>query len=194
MRHSLRTVVQPALEDRWARYVASAMDVMFEHLILRAAGESDLLGEDNADLRQTLGRLGATARDHADEAAWLPLAALADAAVDEDDGPDEPPDATDATAATAATEEPAGTGGTADATATVGAAGERDPATAENERLRAVLVEALAAAERLPAGPDADAVRDDLLRLVRRQLDRQVALTRPLFMSFGPTPKPSKAG
>lgn len=59
LRVSLSETIVPALEDRWARYVATAMDLVLQHLQLRLAGELDALVEDNADMAATLAGLAA---------------------------------------------------------------------------------------------------------------------------------------
>ena len=58
LRVSLTETIVPALEDRWARYVATAMDLVLQHLQLRQAGELDALTADNVDLAQTLAAIG----------------------------------------------------------------------------------------------------------------------------------------
>ena len=58
LRVSLTETIVPALEDRWARYVATAMDLVLQHLQLRQAGELDAVTADNADLAQTLAAIG----------------------------------------------------------------------------------------------------------------------------------------
>lgn len=149
LRTSLNDTLLPAIEDRWARYVANAMDLVLQHLELRHRGEHEALAEDSADMATTLAHVVQRAADAGP--AWEGLAAIV-------------PDAgTIPPALTAATE--------------------------HNERLRAALIEAI---HWLDAHePDLDRatvaeVRDALMRLVRRQLDRVIPFVEPLFMSFGP--------
>lgn len=162
LRTSLNDTLVPAIDDRWARYVATAMDLVLQHLALRVVGEADALAEDSADMAQTLAAVadraaaaGRAAEDRAD---------LAGAAVWEEL-------ARTATGSTVPPAEPL------------------PAATASNERLRADVVEVLRwldrSASMLP-GDSLDGLRDDVHRLVRRQTDRMNELVRPLFMSFGP--------
>lgn len=149
LRTSLNDTLLPAIEDRWARYVANAMDLVLQHLELRLAGELDALAEDSADMAATLTqvvRLAAAAGR-----GWEGLGAIV-------------PEAGTAPSPLA-------------------------EATAHNERLRAVVVDAIHWLD--THEPDLDPaavaeVREALMRLVRRQLDRATAFVEPLFMSFGP--------
>lgn len=149
LRTSLNDTLLPAIEDRWARYVANAMDLVLQHLELRLAGELDSLAEDSADMATTLATV--VNRAAGSGAAWSGLGALV-------------PEA-----------------GTAPS--------PLDEATAHNEKLRAVVVDVI---QWLDAHePDLDPavvedVREALMQLVRRQLDRAAAFVEPLFMSFGP--------
>jgi hypothetical protein len=59
LRVSLAETIVPALDDRWARYVAAAMDLVLHHLQLRLAGEADAIAADNADLAHTLAAIAA---------------------------------------------------------------------------------------------------------------------------------------
>lgn len=141
---SLNDTVAPAVTDRWARYVAAAMDLVLQHLQLRLAGELDAIGADNADMALSLATLAASTTNKR----------LADAISLLD---------------------------------TTEASDELAHATALNERLRARVVDALRIVDAEPAD-DADAARcrDELHRLIRRQVDRVGALVEPLHMSFGP--------
>lgn len=149
LRTSLNDTLLPAIEDRWARYVANAMDLVLQHLELRLAGELDALAEDSADMAATLAqvvRLAAAAGR-----GWEGLGAIV-------------PEAGTAPSPLA-------------------------EATAHNERLRAVVVDVIHWLD--THEPDLDPaavaeVREALMRLVRRQLDRATAFVEPLFMSFGP--------
>ena len=149
LRTSLSDTLLPAIEDRWARYVANAMDLVLQHLELRLSGELDALADDSSDMATTLSRV--VQRASSAGAAWTGLGALV-------------PEA-----------------GTAPS--------PLDEATAHNERLRSVVVEVI---QWLDAHePELDPttvaeVRDVLMQLVRRQLDRATAFVEPLFMSFGP--------
>lgn len=149
LRTSLNDTLLPTIEDRWARYVANAMDLVLQHLELRLAGELDSLAEDSADMAETLA--GVVQRAAAAGPGWEGLGALV-------------PEA-----------------GTAPS--------PLEEATAHNERLRGVVVDVIRWLDAQEAELD-DAtvaqVRDTLLRLVRRQLDRTTTFVRPLYMSFGP--------
>ena len=160
LRYSLSATILPEVEDRWARYVGTAMDLLLEHLQLRLSGESTSLTEDSADMAAVLAGIADTV------------------AVMGAEGDD-------------ARRQLAGSLGEllptpgATAPAAEGLAG----LTAQNERLRGVVVNVLRwldeVEQRTPVGEVAD-IRDRVYRLVRRQTDRNTALVRPLFMSFGP--------
>lgn len=144
LRRSLTAVVLPSIEDRWARYVATSMDLLLEHLSLRLTRGPELEAQDSADMTATLLRLGSAHPTVAD----LVLA-------------DEPP-----------------------------AAVVSDPehALAHNEALRAKVVRIITWLDTDGPDPaDRETIRAELDALVRRQVDRNTELTRPLFMSFGPT-------
>ncbi|HJQ42189.1 MAG TPA: hypothetical protein VJ831_03825 [Jatrophihabitantaceae bacterium] len=151
LRVSLNETVAPAVTDRWARYVATAMDLVLQHLQLRLAGELDALGADNADMAET-------------------LAGIASAAA----AGSYPPHLTERLQGTLTGPAPNGT--TPDLTS----------ATESNEALRAQVVAVLRVLDEPDAGDGAEAVRDELHRLIRRQVDRIGALVTPLHMSFGP--------
>ena len=73
LRVSLNDTVAPAVTDRWARYVATAMDLVLQHLQLRLAGESDAIGADNADMALSLAELAASTTNDRLAAALTPL-------------------------------------------------------------------------------------------------------------------------
>ena len=85
LRHSLNQTLVPALEDRWARYVATAMDLVLQHLQLRVTAEEETLSSDGADMAGVLaglarraadaGRSAEGAGDDAAASAWEELAA-----------------------------------------------------------------------------------------------------------------------
>lgn len=150
LRVSLNETVAPAVTDRWAKYVATAMDLVLQHLQLRLAGEFDALGADNADMAETLTRLVSAAA------------------------------AGDLPAHLAGRLQDAVTAISADA------APDLASATETNEALRAQVVAALRVLDEPDADEGTDAVRDELHRLIRRQVDRVGALVTPLHMSFGP--------
>lgn len=155
LRLSLNETLLPKVEDRWARYVGTAMDLVLQHLKLRLAHEGDVLAEDDADMLAVLASLGTRA-----------------AALAEQD-----------TAATAPRwEELAGLVGAA-RTAEAGEHG----ATARNEELRGVVVAVMRWLDEADgADPAVEEMRDEVYRLVRRQVDRTRPLVEPLFMSFRP--------
>ena len=149
LRTSLNDTLLPAIEDRWARYVANAMDLVLQHLELRLAGELDALTEDSADMAATLADV--VQRAAAAGAGWEGLGALVPQA------------------------------GTAPSPLA--------ESTAHNERLRGVVVGAIHWVDDHEAELDTEAVaqvREALMRLVRRQLDRVTTFVEPLYMSFGP--------
>lgn len=149
LRTSLTATLLPTIEDRWARYVAHAMDLVLQHLELRLAGESDALAEDSADIATTLAAV--VQRAAAAGSGWEGLGTLVPA-------PGSAPS-------------------------------PLVEATAHNERLRTVVVEVIGWLDTHEAELDAavvDEVRDTVMRLVRRQLDRTTQFVEPLYMSFGP--------
>jgi hypothetical protein len=147
----LNETVAPAITDRWARYVATAMDLVLQHLQLRVAGELDALGADSADMAETLAGIAtaAAAGSYPSQLAERLHAALS-------------------------------------STPAEGSSGDLASATQANEALRGQVVAALRTLDEVDAGEAAEAVRDELLRLVRRQVDRIGPLVAPLHMSFGP--------
>ncbi|MDA8280016.1 MAG: hypothetical protein M0Z63_06280 [Actinomycetota bacterium] len=158
LRLSLNDTVAPKVEDRWARYVVSAMDLVLAHLQLRMAGELDAMDADNVDMSATLVSLAGLAVRHGEHGGeardrW--------AAVLERIGSPEP-----------------------------GGPGQRlDDAVARNEELRGRIVAVLQWLDETDPGdedPQLRGVRDELHRLVRRQVDRLVPLVEPLYMSFRP--------
>lgn len=157
LRTSLNDTLLPTIEDRWARYVANAMDLVLQHLELRLAGEADALAEDSADMAGTLAELvDAAARAARAEAApdasqWTELADLVPAVTER---------------------------GPSLAEATTGNERLRDAVVAVIHWLDAH-------EDDLDPTAVAD-VRDAVHRLVRRQLDRMTAFVKPLYMSFGP--------
>jgi hypothetical protein len=149
LRTSLNDTLLPAIEDRWARYVANAMDLVLQHLELRLAGELDSLAEDSADMATTLADV--VQRASSAGPGWTGLGALV-------------PEAGSAPS-------------------------PLDEATAHNERLRSVVVEVIQWLDAHEPGldpPAVEEVREALMQLVRRQLDRASTFVEPLFMSFGP--------
>jgi hypothetical protein len=157
VRISLRDTVLPAIEDRWARYVAQAMDLVLQHVQLRVTGEVDALTTDNADMVTTLAEVTTTAAAAGSGSAgaeaerWAALAALAPQAA-------------------------ADPGRLQDATA-----------LNEALRCRTVEVLRWLDDNEPHVDTDAlEELRGTVHRLIRRQTDRQTAFVEPLFMSFGP--------
>ncbi|MFB7222742.1 hypothetical protein [Streptomyces sp. NPDC056227] len=159
LRLSLNETLLPKVEDRWARYVGTAMDLVIQHLQLRLAGEMDALDEDSADMAAVLAAIGGRAAalgaqtEGTAGSRWAELAELlpspADGAHDHDLG----------------------------------------DATARNERLRGAVVAVMRWLDEAGAQGESPAVRemrDEVHQLVRRQVDRTKPLVAPLFMSFGP--------
>ncbi|MGX4694850.1 hypothetical protein [Streptomyces sp. JNUCC 63] len=149
----------PKVEDRWARYVGTAMDLVIQHLQLRLAGELDALGEDSADMAAVLAAIGGRAAalgartEGSDGPRWAELAELLPS--------------------------PAGSVHHHDL----------GDATTGNERLRGAVVAVMRWLDEADAQGDSPAVRemrDEVHQLVRRQVDRTKPLVTPLFMSFGP--------
>ncbi|HLN05383.1 MAG TPA: hypothetical protein VK217_03830 [Acidimicrobiales bacterium] len=169
LRHSLREVVIPAIEEPWPRYVAKAMEKLLEHLELRALHEERLLAEDITELDEVLGSLAESFADpslasSAALSAWraLPLPGSATGAL----------------------------GHRGESGAGVAQAQGLQALNEGNEARRAHLVaaiEAMDTAERDDALETALAeCRARVRTYLRRELDRDVLLTRPTFMSFGP--------
>lgn len=159
VRISLRDTVLPAVEDRWARYVAQAMDLVLQHVQLRVTGEVDALVEDNADMVGTLAEITATAAAAGSRAAgeeaelWAALAMLA------------PKAAGDSARLVAATE------------------------LNEQLRARTIeVLHWLDDNDKRVDARAVQQLRDTVHRLIRRQMDRTTSLVEPLFMAFGPVP------
>lgn len=160
LRYSLTTTILPTVEDRWARYVATAMDLVLEHLQLRLAGETSSLTEDSADMAAVLAGIADTT---------AVLGREGDARRQEF-----------AASLGKVLPAPGGPAPTADDLAGL---------TAQNERLRAAVVEVMRVVDTADDGggvPELEDLRERIYQLVRRQTDRNTALVQPLFMSFGP--------
>lgn len=157
VRISLRDTVLPAVEDRWARYVAQAMDLVLQHVQLRVTGEVEALTADNADMVSTLAGVTASAAAAGSRATgaeaerWAALATLA------------PQPATESALLPKTTE------------------------LNERLRGRTVeVLQWLDQNEPHVDAQAVDELRDTVHRLIRRQTDRTTALVEPLFMAFGP--------
>jgi len=155
LRLSLNETLLPKVEDRWARYVGTAMDLVLQHLKLRLAHEQDALAADDADMLAVLADLGSRAAALAGQDSgaasprWEELAELVGAARTAGDG--------------------------------------QQDATARNEELRGVVVAVMRWLDEAEgAHPAVEEMRDEVYRLVRRQVDRTRPLVEPLFMSFRP--------
>ncbi len=158
VRLSLNDTVAPKVEDRWARYVATAMDLVLQHLQLRLAGELDTMAADSLDMSETLAVVAGQAVRHG-----------------EDGGEDRD--------TWAALLQQLGT------VAPDAAVQRLDEAVARNEALRGQLVAVLQWLDQTDPDdedPQLHAIRDELHRLVRRQVDRLVPFVEPLYMSFRP--------
>lgn len=171
VRLSLNETLLPKVEDRWARYVGTAMDLVLQHVQLRLAGELDVLDADSADMVAVLaavgGRAAALGAGPGDTGGprWGDLADLALSPAEDTE-----------------TGETGGTGGT-------GRTGGLSDATVRNEELRGRVVAVMGWLDQAdPRGDDPDlrALRDEVHQLVRRQVDRTKPLVEPLFMAFGP--------
>ncbi len=166
VRHSLREVVIPAIEEPWPRYVAKAMEKLLEHLELRALHEERLLAEDNAELDDLFRLLGESFAAeplvaNPSLSAWraLPM-----------------PDAAPATSE-----------------AGDGRALGLQALNEGNEARRAHLVAAIEAMDASGQDGELESCRTQVRSYLRRELDRDVVLTRPTFMSFAP-PAPRSEG
>ena len=161
VRHSLREIVLPAVDDEWARYVATCADKLLVAVQVRMDVELASLALDTAEtaalLAELRSRLGAEGS---------PALADLSAALDRDDLP--------------VVLDPAQADGLA-----ARLAGADDEARA---RL-AEIVDRLYAAERAELSPADRATvtgAHDLVRAhLRRQLARDVELMAPTFMAFG---------
>jgi hypothetical protein len=161
LRLSLNDTLLPNVEDRWARYVGTAMDLVLQHLQLRLAGEHDAIAEDSADMAAVLAAVAGRAAElgarstGAGRPEWGELsellAAFGNRSTEADD---------DATARNEHLR-----------AAVVAAMRWLDDADPAGEH------------------PDAGELRVELLRLTRRQVDRVTPLVEPLFMTFGPVAK-----
>lgn len=158
LRLTLNETLLPKIEDRWARYSGTAMDLVLQHLQLRLAGETDALDADSADMIAILAAIGSRAaalgaESGEDGPRWGELADLALSPAPEQ------------------------------ATRDLG------DATARNEELRGSVVAVMRWLDETDARgeiPAVQEVRDEVHRLVRRQVDRTKPMVEPLFMSFGP--------
>jgi hypothetical protein len=162
LRTSLNDTLVPAIEDRWARYVATAMDLVLQHLALRVTGEAASLADDSADMvavlagvadrSATAGRAAEQAGDADCARAWETLATIATPTIRDNDT-------------------------------------SLASLTRQHEELRAAVVGVLRwldAADNVVDEAALTTLRDDLHHLIRRQTDRMTELVRPLFMAFGP--------
>lgn len=158
LRLSLNDTVLPKVEDRWARYVGTAMDLVLQHLQLRMAGELDTMAADSLDMADTLAAVAGRAVRQGEEGGpggdrWVALLQRLGTV---------PPEA---------------------------ATQRLDEAVARNEALRGQVVAVLHWLDEVDPGdgdPDLHAVRQELHRLTRRQVDRLAPLVTPLYMSFRP--------
>jgi hypothetical protein len=174
LRHSMREVVIPAIEEPWPRYVAKAIEKLLEHLELRALHEERFLSEDIEELDELF--------------EWLKV------------GFTEPPLASSITLSAWCRVQAPGDPGRGDAPRGEGEATPQfglQVLNEANEARRAHLVAAIEAMDE--AGHD-DALRSSIAECrnhvrayLRRELDRDVLLARPTFMSFGP-PVPRAEG
>lgn len=158
LRLSLNDTVLPKVEDRWARYVGTAMDLVLQHLQLRMAGELDTMASDSRDMAETLSAVAGRAVRHGEEG---------------DPGRDRWADLLKRLG-----------------TLSPGTVQQRlDEAVARNEALRGQVVTVLHWLDEVDPGdgdPELHAIREDLHRLTRRQVDRLAPLVIPLHMSFRP--------
>lgn len=161
MRETLTTLIIPNVADDWARYAAKAMEKIILHLELRWLHELTLLTLDTVELDELL---RAVQNDLAGFGERSELTGACTAIGDRlRDGPP-PAEAPDVTGV-----------------------------SARNEAYRATLAEVIGRLERAADAPDLreglEPVRERIRAYLRRELDRDVELTAPTFMSFGPPPK-----
>lgn len=162
LRASLNDTLVPAINDRWAGYVATAMDLVLQHLSLRVTGEAESLTTDSADMAAVLagvaqkavnaGRAAEQADDVDEARAWETLAGLTSRTVRPVDD-------------------------------------SLRSLTLQHEELRGAVVEVLRwldAAEGSVDNAARDSLHEEVHHLIRRQTDRMTELVRPLFMAFGP--------
>jgi len=159
LRVSLAETIVPALEDRWARYAATAMDLVLQHLQLRWTGELDALTADNADLAQTLAAIAAEVATQSSDSYAPVREALAPL--------------------------PAPAPATALASATVLNETLRGQLVDLLRALDAMPLDAGPADAQVEA--QVEVWRDQALRLVRREVDRVNPMVTPMYMSFSPT-------
>lgn len=157
LRVSLNDTLLPSVTDRWARYVGIAMDLVLQHLQLRLAGELNAVQADNADMSAALAGIAGRAATAASGPDGGRWQALLDQL----------------------------SGGTAPADGN----GPLATATQSNEALRRQVVDVLRwldAEDPADVDDELRTVRDELHRLIRRQVDRVNPLVEPLYMSFRP--------
>jgi hypothetical protein len=176
LRESMREVVIPAIEEPWPRYVAKAIEKLLEHLELRALHEDQFLSEDIEELDELF--------------EWL-RARFA-----------EPPLASSTALLAWCAGPGTGNGGQDELEPGDGGTKTRSGLQALNEANEArrrhlvAAIEAMDEAERDDAlRSSISACRDHVRAYLRRELDRDVLLARPTFMSFGPPiPRAEGAG
>lgn len=156
LRLSLNETLLPKVEDRWARYVGTAMDLVLQHLKLRLAQEGGVLEEDSADMLASLAALGTRAVTLAERSTdnggprWEELAELISDAADPK------------------------------------TRGVHDPTARNEELRSAVITVMRWLDEAESTAPEVREMRDEVYQLVRRQVDRTKPMVEPLFMSFRP--------
>lgn len=160
VRESLSSVIIPNLADDWARYVAKAMEKIVHHLELRWRHELEFLARDTVELdgllRELRSALGTEPLAGRPELAQV-SAALA-GRLDDAGVPQPPPDV--------------------------------PGIYAQNEAYRATLVTVIdemeQAAQDLTLREQLEPLRERIRAFLRRELDRDVTLTEPTYMLFGP--------
>jgi len=162
-RHSLRAVVIPAIDDKWARYVASAVELVLEHVQLRIEQEPALLRADNADMLGLLREIEQAANSTPNEPHVAGVRATAAAAL---------------------------TGG---ALAVDAGPAELTAANEHYRSALANIIDSLNdGATAAPGSAAVERIRHSIREVLLRQVGRQEQLARPLFMSFAP-PVPATA-
>jgi len=158
LRLSLNDTVLPNVTDRWARYVVTAMDLVMQHLELRLAGEIDALHADNLDMSET-------------------LASIANRAIRRADAPDTIRGPWETLLAQLSQ-------------AAISNSPRRLPAATElNETLRSQVVSVIRWLDETDPHDERRElreIRDEIHRLIRRQVDRVNPMVAPLHMSFRP--------
>jgi hypothetical protein len=168
MLDSLRNVIIPNLPDDWARYTAKGMEKLILSLELRYHHELEFLAIDTQELHELLGDLRASLASGplAGDAA---LEEAASALAERLDKAPVPAPAVDVVAINQTNE-------------------------AYRETLATVIESLDRAADQAQLEKEIEPLRDKIRVHLRRELDRDIELSRPTFMLFGAQPATAARG